>query len=249
MFLIKRESLLFCVGQIWRGLVKALPLHQVFPVRTTWLPAVFQECQTTSQDSSWGWPLSLTVETGLPALHAWAVVKEPFSICRRDPAASRPSSGLSQSYVTRMHMHFPGPFGFPSPFEARDWEFCGADPLVFQRLHSLVVTPQDSPGCVCHHSCTIKEEASRGAVVSYERAGKLFACVLEVTLNPLKGQRLLGSRLLFLCRVPFGFPVGAAAVVCNFTRISVPIIIHPARLYSTPCGDALGSPQGDLEGS
>ncbi|KAI4558853.1 hypothetical protein MJT46_013495 [Ovis ammon polii x Ovis aries] len=35
----------------------------------------------------------------------------------------------------------------------------------------------------------------------------------------------------------------AAAVVCNFTRISIPIIIHPARLYSTPCGDALGSPQ------
>lgn len=46
--------------------------------------------------------------------------------------------------------------------------------LVFQRLLSLAVIPWDSLGCVCNQSYTIKEKASGGAVISYERTGKYW---------------------------------------------------------------------------
>lgn len=63
-----------------------------------------------------------------------------------------------------------------------------------------------------------------------------------MTLNPSRGQWLLHH--LFLCCVPFGFPIEAAAAIYNTPRISVPIIIHPALWQGY-----IQLPRGNLEGS
>lgn len=107
----------------------------------------------------------------------------------------------SHSYVMWMPHTFSRPLAFILHFQARNWDFCGADSFVLQGLLSFTVMPWDSLRCVCPqlHS---QGKSERRAVILY---GKLFCGIHEMTLTPLRGRWLPCHLLLFLCAFPSGF--------------------------------------------